>query len=190
MDRVEPHAQQHEMPEPLPPGRHILGVPPWAWFLGGTLAIVAFFITLWLTEPELPPGSGIAALAQTPVTGSAALRTAIDAAGLARSEHVRGNIDTFKRLDGDRVSMNGWAAQVNGAGSPLSVMAFPDAGHVFKAETKGDRPDVAAALRLSSGAAANIAFELVLSCKPGQHVLVVAATQSNLFAPLEAPACP
>ena len=187
---AEQRAGDQEAPESLPPRRQFLGVPPWAWILGGMLAITAFFMTLWATEPELPPGSGIAALAQTPAAGSAALLAAIDAAGLARSEAVRGNIDTFKRLDGDRVAMTGWAAEVNGAGSPLSVMAFPDAQHVVKADTKGDRPDVTSALRLRSNVAANVAFELVLSCRPGQHVMVIAATQSNKFTPLEAPVCP
>ena len=103
---------------------------------------------------------------------------------------MRGNIDTVKRLDGGQVAVTGWAAQVNGAGTPLSVMAFPDAQHVFAVETKGERGDVASALRLASEAAANVGFELRLSCKTGQHVMVIAATHSNLFAPLEAPLCP
>ncbi len=69
-------------------------------------------------------------------------------------------------------------------------MAFPDAQHVIVVETRGERDDVTAALRLNDQAKANVAFELLLSCKPGQHVMVIAATQSNLFAPLEAPVCP
>src|ERR1019366_3675610 len=67
-------------------------------------------------------------------------------------------------------------------------MAFPDAQHVFRTETKGERADVASALRLSASAAANVGFELVLSCRPGQRVMVIAATQGDLFAPLE-PRC-
>jgi hypothetical protein len=39
-------------------------------------------------------------------------------------------------------------------------------------------------------AGANVGFELVLSCRPGQRLLVIAATQSNTFTPLEAPMCP
>jgi hypothetical protein len=190
MDRGEQPAPQQDGAESPPAVRQFLGVRPWAWILGGLLTIVAFFVTLWLTEPELPPGSGIATLAKAPVAGSAELLAAIDAAGLARSELVRGNIDTLNRLDGSRVAMSGWAAQVNGVGSPLSVMAFPDAQHVFQTETKGERADVTSALRLSAGAAANVGFALVLSCRPGQRVMVIAATQSNLFTPLEAPVCP
>jgi hypothetical protein len=174
----------------LPAGRQSLRVPLWAWIVGGLLTISAFFVTLWVTEPEPPPGSGIATLSKTPVANSAGLLAAIDAAGLTRSEFVQGNIDTMRRLDGGQVAMTGWAVQVNGAGSPVSVMAFPDAQHVFLIETKGERADVTTALRLRSDAAANVSFELRLSCKTGQRVMVIAATQSNAFAPLEAPLCP
>lgn len=182
MDRVEQDG--------LPAGRQFLGAPFWAWILGGLLMISAFFTTIWVTEPELPPGSGIAALAKTPAAGSAELLSAIDAAGLTRSEFVRGNVDVVRRLDGGQVAITGWAAEVNGVGSPLSVMAFPDAQQVIIVETRGERGDVTSALRLRSEAAANVSFELRLSCKAGQRVMVIAATQSNLFAPLEAPACP
>jgi hypothetical protein len=190
MDRVEERARHQEGPENSPAGRQFAGVPLWGWVLGLAFAIAAFFITLWLSEPEPPPGSGIAMLAKSPVGGSSELLAAIDAAGLTRSEFVRGNIDTITRRDGDHVAIFGWAAQVNGAGSPLSLMAFPDAQHVFTVETKGERADVTSALRLNSDAAANVAFEFVVSCKPGQHVMVIAATQTNLFAPLEPPPCP
>jgi hypothetical protein len=190
MDRVERDALAQAESEGPPAGRQFLAVPLWAWILGGGLMISAFFVTLWLTEPELPPGRGIAMLAKTPAAGSAELLSAIDAAGLTRSEFVRGNVDAMRRLDAGQVAMTGWATQVNGTGSPLSIMAFPDAQHVFTIETKGERADVTSALRLRSETAANVGFELRLSCKAGQHVMVIAATQSNLFAPLEASVCP
>ena len=190
MDRADRDVRNQEGPEGRTGDRQFLRAPLWAWILGGALTISAFFSTLWLTEPDLPPGSGIAMLAKTPAAGSAELLSAIDDAGLTRSEFVRGNIDTMRRLDGGQVAMTGWAVQVNGAGSPVTVMAFPDAQHVFTIETKGERADVTSALRLRSEAAANVSFELRLSCKTGQHVMVIAATQSNLFAPLEGPLCP
>jgi hypothetical protein len=190
MAGVEERVRNREESEGRPSRRQYIGVPLWGWLLGGALGISAFFVTLWLTEPPPPPGSGIALLAKTPVGGSAELLAAIDTAGLTRSEFVRGNIDEIKRLDGRQVAISGWAAQVNGAGSPLSIMAFPDAQHVIAVETRGERDDVTAALRLNSEAKANVAFELLLSCRPGQRVMVIAATQSNTFTPLEAPLCP
>src|SRR5947209_8081635 len=135
MDRVDRDADYPAESDEPPASRQFLAVPLWAWFLGGMLMISTFFVTLWLTEPELPLGSGIAVLAKTPAAGSAELLSAIDAAGLTRSELVRGNIDAMRRLDGAQVAMTGWATQVNGAGSPLSIMAFPDAQHVFTIET-------------------------------------------------------
>jgi hypothetical protein len=191
MDRAERHVRYQDGPEGSRADGQSLAVPLWAWILGGLLTISTFVVTLWLTAPPPPPpGSGIAMLAKSPAADSAALMAAIDAAGLGRSEFVRGNIDGIRRLDGGQVAMTGWALQMNGAGSPLSVMAFPDAQHVFSAETKGERADVTSALRLRSEAATNVGFELVLSCKPGQHLMVIAATQGNMFAPLEAPVCP
>jgi len=61
---------------------------------------------------------------------------------------------------------------------------------VFRTETKGERGDVTATLLLNRTEAANIVFNLVLSCSTGQKVMVIAATQGNLLAPLEAPPCP
>ena len=170
--------------------KEFLGVPRRAWILGWTLGIIGFFLTLWLTQPAPPAGSGIAAMTRTPVADNAGLLAATDAAGLKASPVVRGNIDTVKRIDGGQVTISGWAAQINGKGSPLAVLAFPDLQHVYLAETKGERPDVTSTLRLRSGAAANVAFELVVTCSPGRPMPMIAATQDNLFTPLESPPCP
>jgi hypothetical protein len=63
-------------------------------------------------------------------------------------------------------------------------LVFAAGENVRKAYTKGPRPDVADALKLSQDAASNVAFEGLLACKPGQPLFVVAVTQTDLYAAL------
>jgi hypothetical protein len=55
--------------------------------------------------------------------------------------------DTFrsspmKRLDNDRVTVRGWAADVTNDGAPLTVMVFAGGKHMLTMETSGRHVDV------------------------------------------------
>ena len=161
------------------------------WVVGAGVLIGSFLITLWLTEPitgpnlgSAPPNKGAEVLAAHLVPNEEILSGAATAAGLQRSDKLSGYVDGVTRLNKDQVRIGGWAADSIGQGTPITVLVFADGKNVFATQTKGARSDVADALKLSAAAAANVAFEGVLSCGPGQTLFAVAVTQSNLYAAL------
>jgi hypothetical protein len=142
-------------------------------------------------EPATPPDSKSAPLSLNAqvfaaylVPDEGILPAATRAAGLQPSDKLKGFIDEVTRLNNAQVKIRGWAADQLGEDDPIAIFVFAKGKNVFQTQTKGTRPDVAAALKLPSAAAANIAFEGLLSCEPDQPLLMVAVTQTDLYGAL------
>ena len=110
-------------------------------------------------------------------------------AGLRRSD-VAAIVDEIRRIDDGRVNIRGWAAEIGGNGSPLTILGFIDGANVFKTKTLGERQDVTRALKLSAVAARNVAFEGTLACRRGQKLIIAATTVSNRYVLLKGWFCP
>ena len=164
------------------------------WVGGILVLILSFTITLWLTEPEVPPEDMIKSLAAAAISDEASLHAAARTAGLKYSSYVKGNVDALSRVDANEVSIAGWAvetlAAITARGAPITIMAFGGGKRIFSMETKGERPDVTSVLNLSEEMAKNVAFAGRLQCSPGQKLLIVGATLSGTYALLATKSCP
>jgi hypothetical protein len=164
--------------------------------LGIGVLVGSFLLTVWLTEPETPPANKaeppLAAeiLATYLISDERILTAAAKAARLQPSDKLRGFIDEVARLDKAQVKIRGWAVDLARQGTPITVLVFSDGKNTLGTQTKGPRPDVAQALKLSEAVASNAAFEGQLSCNPGETLVVVAVTQDNLYAAINQAALP
>jgi hypothetical protein len=143
-----------------------------------------------LTKPDRPLTAAMTMLAGSTVSDLGSLMTAVKAAGLKGTPDVRGAIDEITRLHNDQVSLKGWAAEVAGGPSPLTVMVFVEGKNKLTMETDGRRPDVTDALGLSGNAAADVAFEGNVTCSRGQKLIVVAITRSDVYGQFGSRLCP
>jgi len=165
--------------------------------LGIGALVSSFLLTLWLTAPGTlpankaePPTLEAQVLAGYLVPDERILTAAAKAAGLQPSDKLRGFIDEIARLDTAQVKIRGWAADLAGEGTPITVLVFANGRNTFEKQTNGPRSDVAQDLNLSKVAASNVAFEGGLSCIPGEPLLVVAITRKNFYAALNQAARP
>jgi hypothetical protein len=151
----------------------------------------SFFITLWLTEPQVPNapdnGSPTDLLAAYISDGSDLAKSAHEA-GLIASQRLSGHVDVIRRIDEQKVDLLGWAA--DGQGTALEVLVFV-AGHlVATTHSAGERPDVTAALRLGFGANKNLAFAANFTCRKGDQPLVVLLGREKDYIDLRSAPCP
>ncbi|MFL6796348.1 MAG: hypothetical protein ACJ8F3_02935, partial [Xanthobacteraceae bacterium] len=77
-----------------------------------------------------------------------------------------------------------------GDGTPLKLVVFLAGASVVRTETKGERPDVTAALGLDFGSEKNVAFKMTFDCEHGQQPVVVGLGVRRQYLPLTATACP
>jgi hypothetical protein len=152
----------------------------------------SFFITLWLTEPEVPNApdnrSPAELLAAYPISDGSDLAKSAHEAGLITSQRLSGHGDVIRRIEEQKVDLLGWAA--DGRGTALEVLVFV-AGHlVATAHTAGERPDVAAALRLGFGANKNLAFSANFTCRKGDQPVVVILGKERDYMDLQPARCP
>jgi hypothetical protein len=141
-------------------------------------------------EAMAEPGSGTAALARASVRSRASVPAAAKKAGLRESSSIRAFVEEIRRMDDGRVNFRGWAAEIGGNGSPLTILAFIDGVKVFETKTKGERPNVTQALNLSAAAARNVVFEDTLACRRGKRLIVVATTVGNGYILFDRLLCP
>ena len=164
------------------------------WILGALVLLLSFTFTLWLTEPEVSPDEMIKSLAAAAVNDEASLNEAAQTIGLHYSSYLKGSIDGLVRVDTNRVDINGWAVETIAAstarGAPINIMAFSGGRRIFSVQTKGERPDVTAGLKLSDETAKNVAFAGQLECSPGQKMLFIGAALSGTYALLGTKNCP
>ena len=165
--------------------------------VGLGVLIGSFVLTLWLSAPTTPTAhepepANLSAevLAAYLIPNERILAAAASSVGLQFSDKLKGFVDEITRTNKQHVTIRGWAADLIGQGTPLTVLIFADGRNMLGTQTKGPRHDVAQALKLSEAAAANVAFEGEFSCYPGEVLVVVAVTQQNLYAPLNQAAPP
>jgi hypothetical protein len=152
----------------------------------------SFFITLWLTEPQVPDApanrSPAEFLAAYPISDGSNLAKSAHEAGLIPSQRLSGHVDVIRRIDDQKVDLGGWAT--DGQGTALEVLVFV-AGHLVETtRTAGERPDVAAALRLGFGANKNLAFPANFTCRKGDQPIVVVLGKDKDYMHLQSAPCP
>jgi hypothetical protein len=160
---------------------------------GAAVLFGSFFITLWLTGPETADtlAADTKRLAAQRIVNYSELPKAAENVGLRLSdEQMGGVIDLLKRINEREVNMLGWLADRQGNSTPLNLLVFIDGSMVAAAQTKGERPDVTNALRLSSGAEKNVAFSFNFNCRPGDQPVVVGIGESKQYFPLQSKKCP
>jgi hypothetical protein len=164
--------------------------PRLVWVIGAPIFAISFVAALRLTEPPRTPTPAMMTLAGATIPDLRRLMAAVKAAGLRGTPDVKGAIDEITRLDTDRVTLKGWAADISGKGAPLAVMAFVDGRNTLTTDTTGGRPEIASELGLSSAASANIAFQANLVCSRGQRLIVVVVAPRDVYGHFGTRLCP
>src|SRR5215467_12409170 len=122
----------------------------------------SLFVTLWLTEPEVPSKtddrSDAERLAAYPISDSSDLAKSAQNANLIPSRRLSGYVDAIRRANDRDVGLSGWAADREGDATPLAVLIFVAGRLVAMTHTAGERPDVTTALHLGFGAQTNVAL--------------------------------
>jgi hypothetical protein len=118
----------------------------------------SFFITLWLTEPQVPNapdnGSPSEVLAANPISRSSDLAKPSHEAGLIASQQLSGHVDTIRRIDEQKVDMIGWAA--DGGGTALANAPTPGRAEI---QVRGDAPTPVLAEIQVSGSPESVTVE-------------------------------
>jgi hypothetical protein len=146
------------------------------WLLGVFVLIGSFLATFWLTAT---PNSPLTTLVNSRVSDDERLSDAAISAGLWPSITLKGAVETISRLNADQVKIVGWSADSQAEGLPITVIAFANGKAVLQTKTNGPRADVSESLKLADAAALNVAFEGVLSCRPGRPLFVVAVMRES-----------
>jgi hypothetical protein len=164
------------------------------WTVAAAGLVVAAYTVQWLSDLVMraveEPGIRTAALARASVIGRSSLLAAAREAGLRPSPDVKGVSDGISRIDDGQAKINGWAAEIGGNGSPLTILVFIDGSTALETKTAGEHPGVARELNLSAEAARNVVFEGTLACRRRQKLIIVATTIGNKYAPLTTLICP
>jgi hypothetical protein len=152
----------------------------------------SFFVTLWLTEPQVSNTadnrSHAQRLAAYPISNGSDLAKSAYEADLVPSQRLGGHVEAIRRIDEQKVDLVGWAA--DGNGTALEVLIFV-AGHlVATTHTAGERRDVTAALRLGFGARTNIALTANFTCRKGDQPVVVILGNEKEYQHLQSAPCP
>jgi len=168
----------------------------WFTIVAAAVSLVAsFFIALRLipdttnsvnAEAKLGP---IERLRQSQVYNNASLASAARAADLVPLEDVRGNIDAINRLPDGQVRIVGWAVNLSGDGTPLTLIAFTGGRGTLLGKTDGPREDVTKALGLSAKAAKNVQIAGLVQCERGEVIVVVAIDKDSVYAPIKFDRC-
>jgi hypothetical protein len=165
------------------------------WFIaiiGVIVGTAGFFLTLWWTEPAKDSRKlGVAALVSRSVSDAATLKSAAQAAGLQMSDDIKGHVAVAGLPSGDQVRVSGWAVDIYGDGTPLTVVAFSGGRSTLQVATRDRSDDVAKFLRISptSSAVKNVMFEGIFSCGPGDSIVVVAVSRLNDYSSWVLPGC-
>jgi hypothetical protein len=171
------------------PKLHFLTRPWFTWISGAFAAALGFAVVMWLTGPVAAPPA-VAILASATIPDATALMAAVQTAGLRGAPDVKGAIEGLKRIDNERVTINGWAVDRTASSRQLTIIAFAGGPHVLTTVTSGPRKDVAQMFGLSDAAARNVSFETTFICNPGQNLVVVAVTAENTYSQFRSLACP
>jgi hypothetical protein len=158
------------------------------WIFLPAVFFGSFFITLWLTEPQVPDSrSGAQRLAAYRISNSADLTKSAYDANLIPSRQLSGYVDAIRRIDEQKVDLAGWASDREG--TALEVLIFVAGQLVATTHTEGERPDVTAALHLGFGAQTNVALSANFPCRRGDQPTVV-LLKENQYVQLQSNPCP
>jgi hypothetical protein len=146
------------------------------WLLGAFVLIGSFLTAFWLTATPNPP---LTILVHSGVSDNEHLSDAAISAGLWPSITLKGAVETVSRLSADQVKIVGWSADSQADGRPITVIVFTDGKAVLQTKTNGPRADMSDSLKLPDVVALNVAFEGILSCRPGRPLFVVAVTGNS-----------
>jgi hypothetical protein len=146
----------------------------------------SFFITLWLTEPQVPSAldnrSDAERLAAYSISDISGLTKSAQDAKLVLSRRLLGWVDAIYRTNDRSVGINGWAVDPEGGSTPLEVLIFVAGQLVATSHTSGERPDVTAQK--------NVAFSTNFSCRTGDQPIVVVLGKQRQYMPLKSAPCP
>jgi len=183
------HAIDNHFDVPPRPG-HLMSRAAYVVFL---LAVFfgSFFITLWLTEPQVvsePDNrSDAQRLAAYPIKDSSDLMKSAQDTKLIPSSQLSGHVDVIRRIDERDVVLAGWAADRDG--TPLQVLIFVAGRLAATTHTAGERPDVTAALHLGFGAQKNVVLSANFTCRKGDQPVVVVIKEKQ-YMQLQSEPCP
>jgi hypothetical protein len=156
---------------------------------GAFAAVLGFTLVLWLTRPiERPPG--VAILENANVSDPSSLMAAVQTAGLRGTANVRGAIEEIRRLDNERVTIRGWAADTGTSDSSLSVIVFASGTHVLTTALNGPSMNMASIFRPFDKGVANNAFEGTFACRPDGRLIVVVVTPDRTYSQFRSLVCP
>jgi len=154
----------------------------------------SLFITLWLTEPQVPSKtddrSDAERLAGYPISDSSDLAKSAQNANLSLSRRLLGYVDAIRRIDEREVELSGWAADRQGDSTPLEVLVFVAGRLAATTRTKGERADVTATVQLGFGARSNVALTANFTCRTGDQPIVVVLGKEKQYLPLQSAPCP
>jgi len=152
----------------------------------------SFFITLWLTEPQVSSAldnrSDAERLAAYTISNSSDLAKSAYDANLIPSRRLSGHVDVIHRIDERDVGLAGWAADREG--TSLEVLIFVAGRLVATTNTTGERPDVTAALHLGFGAEKNVAVSANFTCRRGEQPVVAVLGNNKQYLHLQSDPCP
>ena len=86
--------------------------------------------------------------------------------------------------------MVGWVADAEGDATPAKILVFVGGAIVGSAQSKGERPDVTEALKLSFGSERNTSFSVSFKCRSSEQPIVVGIGTAKRYVVLKSGACP
>jgi len=153
--------------------------------------VASFFITLVLTEPQVPNTAETRSVAERlaayPIKDSSDLMKSAQDTKLIPSSQLSGHVDVIRRIDERDVVLAGWAADRDG--TPLQVLIFVAGRLAATTHTAGERPDVTAALHLGFGAQKNVVLSANFTCRKGDQPVVVVIKEKQ-YMQLQSEPCP
>jgi hypothetical protein len=72
-----------------------------------------------------------------------------ESAGLKPSQPLKGFVDELAMSNKGQARIRGWVADIIGQGSPTTILVFAQGKQIFETQTKGQRADMTALVRLS-----------------------------------------
>jgi hypothetical protein len=158
------------------------------WVCGLAVLVGSFLITNWI----LSRNEGL----NWKFTDEASLAAVAKAAGYHTSPNLAGHVDTVVQIGGGKIRANGWAVDLSGDGTPITLSAYINGHNIATFRTDGPRTDITAAVKAnpkaSPSATKNTQFVANFSCAAGDKLFVVAtsATKSYLLLKPELLVCP
>jgi hypothetical protein len=152
--------------------------------------IGSFFLTAWLTDNGIPPGSVVERLATSQISNLSDLIEVAVSAGLHRSFQMDGRIESMSRINNSEVAIRGWMADPEGDAEPIPIFIFVAGKKVATTKTHGERIAVTKELHLAFGAEQNVMLEASFECASYDRPVIVGLGKEEQYFYLPSPPCP